>query len=312
VDKFTDPDSDMMVFVISMSVNVFGLNLHQQCHKGIVAQFTWNLSTIIHAKGRIIRVGQAHEVEWRILRVNGSYYDIQEDKMCRKFAELLRNEACMPSYIQSPSLQRIVAYEQIRVLMSQPFNRYTWCAPGVDRPRTVQEYNSERHRRLGLFYSTIAQILLSLPEDMQDEDVMTQLGYFMTDLANKFEEEYDAAANIVDLTWVQERLAVLVDTYNEECAKCAASEQIKGTNSHKTSRKFQSLGIMEDADSERDDEDVAKADLHTKDSKQVKSELKQERSLLTLLDSLTDLKKLANVQKEPTLYDNDDDEVRQT
>ncbi|KAK8099770.1 DEAD-like helicase [Apiospora kogelbergensis] len=157
VKQFNSTDSPMAAFVLNASLDTTKLNFHGSCSRGIIAQYPKTMKTMIQIMGRLVGEVQKEEVIWTILRVNGSYYDIQEDKMCKKFAEILQKETKTPEYLEIPILRRIVAYEQIRVLLSQPFNRYSWCAPGIYHPVSIQEYNDVRYRRLGKFYITMAQ-----------------------------------------------------------------------------------------------------------------------------------------------------------
>lgn len=249
--EFTNPDSDMDIFVLNMAVNVAGLNLQHCCHKGYITQFTWNVATLLQAMGRITRVGQKQEVEWRILRVNSSYYDVQEDKMCQKFAEVVRNEAHMPDYLgHSPELQRIVAYEQIRVLLAQPFNRYTWCAPSQDPPGIIQEYNCLRHRHLGRFYSRIAQLLIAMPRQYRSERHMLNLGYYMGHIAKKFGEEIKKKEVDVSFEWVLEHLQDAMAEAREELSSTTlASHSRRGR-----SKKYKSVEIIGDEDESGDEE----------------------------------------------------------
>lgn len=107
--------------------------------------------------------------------------------MCRKFAEVLRNEGHLPKYLEGlPQLQRIVAYEMMRNLLAQPFNCYSWNAPGIDPPSLIAEYNDFRHRRLGQFFTSVAQLLLSLPDDMQTKKDLDKMCATISAIGNDY------------------------------------------------------------------------------------------------------------------------------
>ncbi|KAK1754220.1 hypothetical protein QBC47DRAFT_385957 [Echria macrotheca] len=75
----------------------------------------WNRPTTCQAWGRIFRIGQREDVEFVMLRVKNTYYDVLGDKANRKYAETLRNECRMPRFIRdSVKLSRMYAYELIR------------------------------------------------------------------------------------------------------------------------------------------------------------------------------------------------------
>ena len=206
VNDFTDKDSKMSVFVLNAQTNVTGLNLHHHCHRGLVLQLFWNISTLVQAMGRIIRIGQTQPVHWHILRVKSSYYDVQEERMVKKFAETLRNEGFMPDYLSNSKyvdLQRVVAYEQIRVLLSQPFNRFGWSCPHLPAPTTIRDYHSDQTRRVGHFFTLLARHLLMLAPEQQDAETLDKLALNLAPIAQAFADEKRAT---LPPEWVTEQL----------------------------------------------------------------------------------------------------------
>ncbi|KAI0120408.1 hypothetical protein BJ170DRAFT_269784 [Xylariales sp. AK1849] len=294
----------MVCFFLNMNTHVTGLNMQACCWNGIIAQLYWNLGTILQGLGRIIRIGQGKEVTWRIIKVNGSYYDIQEDKMCRKFVEVIRNEGHIPSYLTSGPLQRIVAYEQIRVLLSQPFNRYTWCAPGIDPPGTIQEYSDYRHIRLGRFYSTIAKVLMTLPDSWQnDEEMLDRLAYFMSDIAKAFEGTDIDGGDVdkeITLTWITDSLKRIEDNQ-----KSINLGEETGSKSRKRSKKFKSQEIIDDSGSGSDGEGGAEKLLRRKAA----SKLKHAEKQASVLDMVSSLGSFLNGMKKPELFYGGDKEM---
>lgn len=114
----------MNVFITSLQLASYGLNLHTCCSRGLVLQFTWNANAILQAIGRLPRPGQKESVEWRIIRVADTFYDFQEARMCAKFVEQLRVESSIPAWIDTPELRTVCAYEVVRYLFGQPWNRF--------------------------------------------------------------------------------------------------------------------------------------------------------------------------------------------
>lgn len=279
VEQFNSRDSDMAAFVLNASTNMSGLNLHHCCSEGIIAQFTWNIASMIQIMGRIARVGQTERVKWTILRVNGSYYDIQENKMCQKFAEVLRNEGHMPEYLISSNLQRIVAYEQIRVMLSQPFNRYSWCAPGIDPPGTIQEYNDMRHRRLGQFYTAIARLLMILPEDLQKSH--DDLVLCMSNLAQEFEklDESHSCYEEPSVDWIREMLEKHAKINNEALATSRPGKRSKRGKSH----------VLAFDSEDEDGEGGAEALLVRKETQRRKRQAEKENFSDKVMDIVMDL-----------------------
>ncbi|KAK8127140.1 uncharacterized protein PG998_002899 [Apiospora kogelbergensis] len=167
--------------------------------------------------------GVNEDVIWYILKVRGSYYDIQEDRMCREYAETLQNDGYMPTYLKSPVLRRIVAYEHIRVLLAQSFNRFSWT---VDLPAAVQDFNSSRLRRMGQFFTTMAQILMASPRCLQEDE--PSLAYFVSDIARRFVDQDNDEDNDVyrppTLEWIMGQLGDLKGNRDKEDQEMADLE----------------------------------------------------------------------------------------
>ncbi|RYP41304.1 hypothetical protein DL767_001158 [Monosporascus sp. MG133] len=102
------------------------VNFQGACSFGIVAMFHWNLATLTQAFGRLHHLGQVKAVEWRVLKVVHSFYDIQESRMCRMFADDLLASERIPAYIDCRPLRLMIAFEIIKTLMGQSFNWYGW------------------------------------------------------------------------------------------------------------------------------------------------------------------------------------------
>lgn len=124
MQAFNDPTSDVNVFVTSLALASYGLNFHRCCARGLVLQFPWNANAVLQAFGRLVRVGQKEQVQWTILRVADTFHDWQEERICAKFVEQVRAESSIPEWVASTELRTICAYELVRYLFGQPWNRY--------------------------------------------------------------------------------------------------------------------------------------------------------------------------------------------
>ncbi len=124
-------------------------------------QYPWNWPTILQVIGRLFRIGNERTVDWTILHVTGTMYDVAEDKMNRKFCEQLRLESQIPPFVKGLRLQRMIAYEIIRLTFGQPFNRFAWV---MNPPAKVQDYDSKLNEVLGSIFSTIVSEVTSQPD----------------------------------------------------------------------------------------------------------------------------------------------------
>jgi len=57
VDDFTSDESGADVFISSITVSGIGLNLHQNCHNGVIIQLPCSYDKLNQALGRLNRVG---------------------------------------------------------------------------------------------------------------------------------------------------------------------------------------------------------------------------------------------------------------
>lgn len=157
VAKFNDPSTPHTCLVTSLQLSAFGLNLHKACHRGIILESPVNLSHTIQALGRLYRLGQTEDVEWKILLCRDTFDSYFEARNLAKFVTTLTSEGHIPSQIQGE--HRVVcAYEILRDQLGQACSRY---------PRTRVKWNemeSNSVYREGLFYSAFSQWMLANPD----------------------------------------------------------------------------------------------------------------------------------------------------
>jgi hypothetical protein len=157
--RFNDHNDPVDVLVLNMAVSAAGINFHRACWNGLVVMEGWNKPLTSQALGRIARIGQEETVDFRVLRIPNTYYDILEDKSNRKFVEQLRNECVMPAHLKYVRLQRLYAYELLTQYWGLPFNRYIWV---ILPPTKLTDYNCPGMRRAGSFLSTVVMRLVQM------------------------------------------------------------------------------------------------------------------------------------------------------
>ena len=168
-DEFNRRGSPYDVLATSSTIASCGLNLHHDCCRGLMLQFPWNANIGIQTFYRLIRMGQKSVVEWRIIKTRGTYYDLQEMRLCEKWAPMLLAEAALPDWLPN-MIKELVVYEHMKVYFKQTFNRYTWR---VSTPGFAQEYNARRHKAMGDFFSAAARVFVNLKapdEDASDQE----------------------------------------------------------------------------------------------------------------------------------------------
>ncbi|KAF3768339.1 hypothetical protein M406DRAFT_71392 [Cryphonectria parasitica EP155] len=83
-------------------------------------------------------------------------------------------ELQFPEWLEEYSgLRTLVAYDVLRVMWSQPFNRFTW---EKIYPVDIQDFNSVETRMFGKFYRLLSRFLLSIdPSEIDKEDLYSLL-----------------------------------------------------------------------------------------------------------------------------------------
>lgn len=154
-----------------------GLNLHEACTNGIILQFGWNWNSVWQVCGRLGRFHKdLRHVNWTILSVAGTYYSVAEDKMNRKYVEQLRNEVRFERQFSRHAsylgIQRLIAYEMLKLIAGQPYNRYSWV---VAPPGHCMNYADERAKRTGDLCTKIAQQVMGGSEVEVTDDMLGKL-----------------------------------------------------------------------------------------------------------------------------------------
>ncbi|KAF5531381.1 transcription regulatory SNF2 [Fusarium napiforme] len=157
VREFTNTQNRAEALVMSYQLGGFGLNLHGACHHGIIVEYPDNLPTMLHAFGRLWRMGQEHEVHWDVLYLEKSFDGWAESRMASKYADILAAEGDIPDLIVG-EYRIICGFELIKRYLGQDSNRY---------PRTRVTWSEQDHplvAREGHFYSAVAQYLMQNPQ----------------------------------------------------------------------------------------------------------------------------------------------------
>lgn len=188
MSQFNDPTSNTNVLVLNKRCGAAGLNFHYCCHIGISAQPDWNIGTDVQGRGRLIRLGQKHEVEWIGIRVNDTAYDFYEMKSGKKEVDAMDIQLVFPDHVShSKNARKILCYEVLRVAWSHPFHRFVW---EIHHPRKIQDFNSKQTRAYAQCYHFLARLFLSTappPEDVPD--IMKKLDESIDVIAPRWREK---------------------------------------------------------------------------------------------------------------------------
>lgn len=156
IQAFNNPNEDVGALITTFQLAGFGINLHGACHHGIIVEYPQNLSTILHAIGRLWRLGQSNSVRPDILYQRNSFDAYQISRMAQKHAPIVAAEGYIPSEIHGKN-RLICAYEIISMWLDLTSNWY----PRVSVPwQKMDDANVEAQ---GQFYSALARFMMADP-----------------------------------------------------------------------------------------------------------------------------------------------------
>lgn len=171
IQDFNDPTSDVDIFISSVELSAYGINLHKSCCKGILVQWPWSCNHLMQVLGRLPRIGQQRPVQWVIYNVAGTMYDRMQTIVWTKYVPQLGVESTIPDTIHN-ELAKIAAYTILGMLFNMPYNRYLWdrAVYDLDIPAILDP--KQRAVRLSRFFNLLGKKILEEVNGSTDEDTM--------------------------------------------------------------------------------------------------------------------------------------------
>ncbi|KAL6693655.1 P-loop containing nucleoside triphosphate hydrolase protein [Trichoderma pleuroticola] len=156
IEEFNNPAKPYICLVTSLQLSAFGVNLHKACHRGLILEQPNNQAILLQAQGRLWRIGQTHDVHWKILYCRDSFDCYIESRNLEKYATTLAAESGIDPRIKGEA-RVICAFEIMRQHLGQPCSRYS-------RARVVwSQMDSRKLEREGFFYSALAKYFFKHP-----------------------------------------------------------------------------------------------------------------------------------------------------
>ncbi|QYT06075.1 hypothetical protein H0G86_012942 [Trichoderma simmonsii] len=156
VEAFNNPATPYVCLVTSLQLSAFGVNLHNACHRGLILEQPINQAILLQAQGRLWRIGQKHDVHWKILYSRDSFDCYIESHNLEKYATTLAAESGIDPRIKGEA-RIICAFEIMRQHLGQSCSRYS-------RARVVwSQMDSPQLEREGFFYSALARYFFKHP-----------------------------------------------------------------------------------------------------------------------------------------------------
>ncbi|KAK0759222.1 hypothetical protein N5P37_008104 [Trichoderma harzianum] len=157
VEAFNDPATPYICLVTSLQLSAFGVNLHKACHRGLILEQPISQAILLQAQGQLWRIGQKHDVHWKILYSRDSFDCYIESHNLEKYATTLAAESGIDPRIKGEA-RVICAFEIMRQHLGQSCSRYS-------RARVVwSQMDSPKLEHEGLFYSELAQYFFNHPD----------------------------------------------------------------------------------------------------------------------------------------------------
>lgn len=123
IDAFNNPHSkNVDLLILPMGQGGVGINLQNACCTSIIFELPPNVNRLIHAAGRIHRLGQTREQEVFIPILTPSYEDVLLARQAEKFIRQLCAESCLPPDLDGMARQ-LAAGEILRRLLGAQHNR---------------------------------------------------------------------------------------------------------------------------------------------------------------------------------------------
>jgi len=113
VTDFTNDELVVHAMFLGLSNNITGMNLQRCCKTGIAMMFTFTPSLLLQAMKRIHRVGTKQPVDWTILKLSGSYHELQERSFHLKQAQFIDAQSQLSARLRGEA-RDIVCFELAR------------------------------------------------------------------------------------------------------------------------------------------------------------------------------------------------------
>lgn len=113
VADFNNDELVIHAMFLGMSNNITGMNLQKCCKTGVAMMFTFTPSLLLQAMKRIHRVGSKQPVDWTILKLSGSYHELQEMRFHTKQAQFINAQSQLPPRLRGDA-RDIVCFELSR------------------------------------------------------------------------------------------------------------------------------------------------------------------------------------------------------
>lgn len=113
VVDFNNDELEVHAMFLGLSNNITGMNLQKCCKTGVCMMFTFNPSLLLQAMKRIHRVGTKQQVDWEILKLRGSYHELQERNLHVKQAQFINAQSRLSPRLRG-EVRDIVCFELAR------------------------------------------------------------------------------------------------------------------------------------------------------------------------------------------------------
>lgn len=113
VADFNNDELAVHAMFLGLSNNITGMNLQKCCKTGVGMMFTFTPSLLLQAMKRIHRVGTKQRVDWTILKLRGSYQELQERNFHLKQAQFIDAQSRLSQRLRG-EVRDIVCFELAR------------------------------------------------------------------------------------------------------------------------------------------------------------------------------------------------------
>lgn len=169
VADFNNDELVIHAMFLGLSNNITGMNLQKCCTTGIALMYTFTPSLLSQAIKRIHRIGTTQPVFWSILKLSGSYHELQERMLHVKQAQFIDTQSQLSDRLQG-EVRDILCFELAREIWGTLESKYAWVKHAEDIT-TIIDFGAAWVPRYAKAYSMVASLVLqAMHEEMRDED----------------------------------------------------------------------------------------------------------------------------------------------
>jgi hypothetical protein len=167
ISEFNDPDSDVMLLLITNNLGSVSLNLQAACHHIYIMEIPISYNVLIQILGRVNRIGQKHEQFIKLLFVYDTFDQFAMHRLFRKIMPILAGEG--DSFTDEDPI--VDAENKLMMALGLPYSflHEAWASPPWNKAAKPIKFIEEMRKKTGKWlYTSDKQIRAQLDTKLDD------------------------------------------------------------------------------------------------------------------------------------------------